>query len=119
LLSGPYSSRLCWTAGLRHKFVEHVLWKRLRADDHFLQGEPDKHKLRHKQRTELGVSRSDKSCHHAGDIHVHIGKRFNQHEPNGDDHLHADSNQSRWLGDLYVNRYRKYDRQTNDRLFHG
>ena len=119
MLSGPYSSRLCWTAGLRHEFVELVLWKRLRADDHFLQGEPDKHKLRHEQHTELGVSRSDKSCHHAGDIHVHIGKRFNQHEPNGDDHLHADSNQSRWLGDLYVNRYRKYDRQTNDRLFHG
>jgi len=34
----------------------------------------------------------DQYCHHAGDIHLHIHKRFNEHEPNGDNHLHTDRN---------------------------
>ncbi len=51
-------------------------------DDHF----------RWQQYAELVDQRSDKHCHHAGDIHVHIGKRLNKREPNGNDHLHADSN---------------------------
>ncbi len=87
-------------------FVERAPRKRLRADDHFLHGGSDKHTLRYKQHTELGSNRSDEYCHHAGDIHVHIGKRFNQYEPSGDDHLHADSNQCRWLDHVYANRYR-------------
>jgi len=109
LRPGPDSIGLRRTRGLRRldDFVEFVLWKRLRADDHFLYGSSDKHKLRCKQRTELGGSGSDEYCHHAGDIHVHIGKRFNQHEPSGDDHLHADSDQCRRLDHVYDNRYRK------------
>jgi len=86
---------------LRLDFAELALWKRLRADDYLLYGGSDKHKLRYKQRTELDGSRSDEYCHHAGDIHVHIGKRFNQHEPNGDDHLHADRNQCLWLDQIH------------------
>jgi hypothetical protein len=100
-------------------FVEHAPWKRLGADDYFLHGGSDKHKLGYKQHTELGGSRSDEYCHHAGDIHVDIGKRFNQYEPGGYDHLHPDSNQCRWLGHGYANRYRKHDEQTSDQLFHS
>ena len=101
-----------------HQFVEFVI-KRVRADDHFLHSEPDKHKLRNKQHTELGGSRSDECRHHAGNIHFHIGEWFNQHEPNRDDHLHADSNQCHRLGHVYGNRNRKNDRDTNDQFFHG
>ena len=67
----------------------------------------------------MGGSRSDEYCHHAGDIHVHIGKRFNDDEPNGDDHLHADSNQCRRLDHVDADRYRKHGRETNDQFFHG
>jgi hypothetical protein len=119
LCSSPYSSRLCWTAGLRHEFVELALRKRVRADDYLLHGESDQHKLRCKQHTELGGSRSDKSCHHAGDIHVHIGERFNDDEPDGHNHLHADSDQCHRRGHVYANRHRKHDRQTNNHFFHG
>jgi len=93
---------------LRLEFVDLALWKRLRADNHFLLGEPDNHKLRYKQHTELGDGRRDESRHHAGDIHFHIGKRFNEHEPNRDDDLHADCDQCLWLdhihGKSHVNR---------------
>jgi len=105
---GPHS--IARTAGLRHEFVELVLRKRLNADDHLLHGKPDKHECRHKQHTELGGSRSDEYRHHAGDFHFRIGERFNDDEPNGDDHLHADSNQCRRLGRVYANRHRKHDR---------
>ena len=44
----------------------------LRADDRFLYGGSDEHKLRYKQHAELGDDRGDEYCHHAGDIHVHI-----------------------------------------------
>ena len=110
----PHSSGLCWTGGLRHEFV---LWKRLRADNQFFFGEPDKHKLRRKQHTELGGNRSEERCHHTGDIQVRIGKRYDEHEPDRDDHLHADSNQYRGLGDVYTNRYGRHVRQTNNQLF--
>jgi len=86
---------------LRLEFVEFVPWKRLRADNHFLYGESDKHKLRYKHHTKLGGSRSDKSRHHTWDIHVHIGKRFNEHEPNRDDHLHTDCHQCLWLDRIH------------------
>ncbi len=121
--AGPHSNLvcLCRPGGLRLDFAELALWKRLRADDYLLYGGSDKHKLRYKQRTELDGSRSDEYCHHAGDIHVHIGKRFNQHEPNGDDHLHADRNQCLWLDHIYADRYRKHGKQTstNDQLLHS
>ncbi|MGA9805303.1 MAG: hypothetical protein WA383_06705 [Terriglobales bacterium] len=77
---------------MRRNLVELALWKRLGADDYLLYGGSDKHKLRYKQHTELDGSGGDQYCHHAGDIHLHIHKRFNEHEPNGDNHLHADRN---------------------------
>jgi hypothetical protein len=110
LRPGAYFSRLCRTAGLRHEFVQLVLWKRLSADDHFLYGEPNNHQRRREQRIELGSSRSDEYYRYTWDIHVHIGKRFNQHEPNGHDHLHADGDQCRRLSHVNVNRHRKHDR---------
>jgi hypothetical protein len=120
LRAGFRSICLCRPGGLRlDDFVEFALWKRPRADDHFLYGGSDKHKLRYRQHTELGGSWSDEYCHHAGDIHVHIGKRFNEHEPNRDDHLHADSNQYRWLDHVHANRYRKHGKQSNDQLLHS
>ena len=105
---------------MRLDFVELAPWKRLRADDYFLYGGSDERKLRYEQHTELGSSRRDEYWHHAGDIHVRIGKRFDEHEPNGDNHLHADSNQCRGLDHVYANRYRKRGKQTNanDQLLH-
>jgi hypothetical protein len=67
----------------------------------------------------LGGRGSDEYCHHAGDIHVHIGKRFNQHEPDGDDHLHADRGERSRLDHVDANRYGKHGKQTNDQLFHS
>jgi len=34
----------------------------------------------------VGDERSGEHCHRAGDIHVHIGERFDQRESNGDNH---------------------------------
>ena len=116
---GPCSSCLCWAGGLRHEFVEFGLWKRLGADDNFLHSESDKHKHRNKQRTELDGVGSDEYCHRAGDIHVHIGKWFDEYEPNGDDQLHVDSNECRRIDHVYANRYRKHGRHTNDQLIHS
>ena len=103
-------------------FVELYLWTRLRADDRFLYRGSDQRNLRHKQHIELGGIRGDEYCHHAGDIHLHIGERFNEHESNGDDHLHADSNQCCGLDHFHANHYRKHGRQswkqTDDHLLH-
>ena len=114
----PYSSCLCWSTRLRHEFVKFILWKGI-AGDHFLYSESDKRELRCKQHVELGGNRGDLHCHHAGDIHVHIGQRFHEREPNRDDHLHANSDQRRWLGHLYGHRYCKHIGQANDQFIHG
>lgn len=104
---------------MRHEFIEFVLWKRLPADDQFFCGEPDRHKLRRKQHVELGGNRSDERRYYAGDLHFDICKRFNQREPDRDDHLHADRNQCRRLGHVFSNRYREHDRQTDDQFLHS
>ena len=96
---------------MRRDFVEFVLWTRLRADDYFVYCESNKHKQRCKQHIELGGNGSDKYSRHAGDIHVHSGERFNEHESNGDDHLHADCDQCRWVEHVYANHYRKRGKQ--------
>jgi len=75
------------------QLFELVLWKSFRADDHLVCGESDKRKRRCQQHAELGDDRSHEDRHHAGDIHLDIGKRFSEHEPNGNDRLHADGNQ--------------------------
>jgi hypothetical protein len=49
----------------------------------------------------LGDNRSNQYRHHAGDIHVHIRKWFDEREPDGDDHLHAHSNERRWFGHIH------------------
>jgi hypothetical protein len=88
LRAGPhYSIYLCRTDGLRLDDFAH--WKRFRADDRFLFGGSDEHKLRYKQHTELDSSRGGEYCHHAGDIHVHIRDWFDEREPHGDDYLHT------------------------------
>ncbi len=101
------------------RVADFVPWKRLRADDHFLYGGSDHDKPRHKQHTELGGDRNDQHCHHAGGIHLHVGKRFNQHEPNGDDQLHSDRNQCRGLDHVNSNRYRKHGKQASDQLLYS
>lgn len=103
---------------MRHEFVELILWKRL-ADDHLLYGKSDQHQLRRQQHVELGGNRSDEYRDRAGDIYIHVGKRFNQREPNRDDHLHADSNQYRGVGDVYADRHRRHDQQADDHLFYS
>ena len=92
---------------------EPVSRKGVRADDHFFHGRSGKHKLRYNQHTELGVSGSDEYCHYSGDIHVHSGKRFHEHELNGDHQLQADRNQCQWVGHFYSDRQRKHGSQTN------
>lgn len=99
-------------------FVEVDLRSSLRANHHFLCGESDKHKLRDKQHPQLGSNGSDEHCHHAGNIHLHIGKRLNQHESNGDYYLHVNRKQHRWLDHLYPNGHSKYVRQTNDQFLY-
>jgi len=113
--AGPhyYSIHLCRTDGLRLDDFAH--WKRVRADDRFLYGGSDEHKLRYKQHTELDSSRGGEYCHHAGDIHVHIRDWFDEREPGGDDHLYTDGYQCRGLDHFYANRYRKH-KQTNNQL---
>ena len=80
--------------------------------DHFLHSEPRKYYLRFQQRTELGDDWGNQSCHHAGNIHVHLGERFDEREPNGDDYLHADGDQCRRLdhvyGESHCNSVRRY-----------
>ena len=68
-----------------------------KADDQLLHGEPHEHHFGFQQHAELGDDRGDEHCHHAGDIHVHIRERFDEREPDGDDHLHADGDQCRGL----------------------
>jgi hypothetical protein len=107
-----YSSfSLYRTGGVRRDCFELDLWTGLRADDHFVHGESNKHKLRVKQHIELGGNGRDKYNRHAGDIHVHSGERLHEHEPDGDDHLQADGNQCRWLGHVHANHYRKRGKQ--------
>ena len=91
---------------MRLDFAEFVQ-SRFRTSDHFLCGDTDNYNFRYKQHLELGHYWGDQSCHHTGDIHVHIGERFDEHEPDGDDHLHVDCNQCRRLDHIQTNRYRK------------
>ena len=70
------------------------------------------------QYAELGDDRGDEYCHHAGDLHVHIRKWFDEREPNGDDHLHSDRYQCHGLDHVYADRYRKHAKQTNHQLLH-
>jgi hypothetical protein len=67
-------------------------WETFQANDHFFYGGSGNHKLGRQQHNKLGDDRSNQYCHHAGDIHVHIGKWFDKREPDGDDYLHAHSN---------------------------
>jgi hypothetical protein len=49
----------------------------------------------------LGDDWREQYCHHAGDIHFHIREWFDEREPNGDDHLHADCDQRVWLDHIH------------------
>jgi hypothetical protein len=100
-------------------FGERILWQKIHAYDLFLHGGSGKHKLRYEHHTELGGGRSGEHYYHAGDIHVHIAERFNEHEPNGDDHLYPGGNQCRRLDYVCGDRYRKSGKQTSDQLVHS
>jgi hypothetical protein len=115
----PHPSGLHRTGWLRRD--NFAFWTKLRADDRFLYGKSGKHRLRCKQHPELVGGGSDERCHHAGNIHVRIAQRFNEHEPDHDDHLHADGDERRWVNHVNVNHYRDYGQQTqaNDQLVHG
>jgi len=113
---------LCRPGGLRlGEFVGLTLWKRLRADDHILRGQSHKYRFGFQQHAELGDDGRDEHCHHAGNIHFHIGKRFNEHEPNGDDHLHADRDECHRLDHFHChgNCHRQHAEQANHQLLHS
>ena len=44
-----------------------------RTNNQLLHSQPRKYRFRFQQHAELGDERSDEYCHHAGDIHFHIG----------------------------------------------
>ncbi len=118
--AGPRSICLYSPVGLRFDiFIELVLWKRLFADDHIFFGEPHNHKLRYNQYTELGGGRSCKYRYHAGDVHVYVREWFDEHEPNGHDYLHADSDQPRRLRHVHTHPDRKRGKQANNQHLHG
>ena len=49
----------------------------------------------------MGDHRGDEYCHYAGDIHLHVGKWFDQRKPNGNDDLYADRDQRLRLDHLH------------------
>ena len=100
-------------------FADDSPWKWLRANNQFVCGRSGKHKLRFQQHAELDDERSGDYCHHAGNIHVHIGEWFDQRESNVDNHLHAHGDQCHWLNHVCANRYGKHGKQTDDQLLHG
>ena len=85
------------------------------TDHRLLYRESHKHHFGFQQHAELGDDRCDEHRHHAGDLHVHIGEWFDEREPDGDDHLHADRDQCRGLDHVYGDRYRNRGKQTDDR----
>ena len=94
--------------GLRLAGFVHAL-----SYNHFLYGESNQRELWLNEHAELGDDRSDRYRHHAGYIHVYLGKRFNNSEPDGDDHLYADRDQRRRLGYIHSYRHGKRAEQAN------
>ena len=90
-----------------------------RTNHQRLHSQSHNYQLRFQQHAELGDERSDEYCHHAGDIHVHVGERFDKCESNDDDHLHADGNRCRRLSHIYANRYSKHAKRTNDQRLYS
>jgi len=90
----------------RKDFRERASRNGVRAHDHLLFGESSKHQLRHKQHSELGDQRRNGNFDLPRNIHLHIGERYNECEPNGDDDLYLDSHQCCWLEHHEGNRYR-------------
>ena len=62
---------------------------------------PHKYYFGFQQHAELVDDWSNEYCHHARDIHLHICEWFDEREPNGDDHLHADCDQCLWLEHIH------------------
>ena len=75
------------------------------TNDQFLRSQSHKYQSGFQQHAKLGDERSGEHCHRAGDIHVHIGERFDQRESNGDNHLHAHGNQCHRLDHIHGNRH--------------
>jgi hypothetical protein len=63
--------------------------------------------------------RGNEHRHRARNIYVHVCKWFHEHEPDGDDHLHADGDKFRWVRDLYGYGHCKHGRQTSDQFVHS
>ena len=120
LRDGADSVCLCWASGLQPgDTVELVLRGKLSTGDYFLYGGSNEHKFRYKQHAELGDHWRDQYRHHARNVHVHISEWFNEREPNGDDHLHADCHQCGRLDYVYAYRYSNDGEQTNYQLVHS
>jgi hypothetical protein len=67
----------------------------------------------------LGYERGDEPCYYAGDIHIDIGKWFDECEPNGDYDLHTHCDQCLRPNHIYGNGYHKHAEQANHQLVHG
>jgi len=101
---------------LSHLFADNYCSGK-RTSDQFLRSQSRNYPFRLQQHAELGDERSDEYCHHAGDIHVHIGEWFDSCKSNGDDCLYPDSNRCRRLSHFFANHYRS-GKRTNDQLLH-
>jgi len=75
-----------------------ALWCRRCTDDLIVYSGSAKHKPWYKQRAKLDGIRSNKHCHHSGDIHFPICEWLNEREPNDNDHLHPYCDQCFRLG---------------------
>ncbi len=114
--------RLCRPGRLRlGGFAGLIFRKRLCADDHILRGQSHNYCFGYQQHVELGDNGSDEHCHYAGDVYVHIGERFDERKPDGNDHLHVDGDQCCRLDNFhgYGNRQRKLAEQASHQLLYG
>lgn len=67
----------------------------------------------------MGDQRGGQHQHFAGKLHVIVGERLDQSEPHRDDHLYADRDEQRGLGNFYSKRDSERSQQAGDQLFHG
>ena len=73
-----------------HRSRNHHRKRAEQANDQLLYGQPWKHRVGFQQHAELGYERGDEYRDYAGNIHVRVGKRFDEREPNGNNDLYPD-----------------------------
>jgi hypothetical protein len=89
-------------------------WHGLRAFDHILYGESDKHKLGDEQHTELDDKWRNYDFDFPWWIQLRVGERLSDREPDGDDDLYTDGDRCLWLDHRHGNSHGNHIRHAND-----